>query len=207
MRKSIKPLVTGVSIAVIVALCNCSRKERVSEVRTIDFAEGDLIFRRGLGAKSEAVLRVDTAGIYSHSGIVVKQDSVFMVIHITPGERENGETEDRIKMETPETFFSAERAQRGAVYRLKDSLNISLEAARQAIRLWRKGVLFDHDYVLEDSTKMYCTELVWYAYLLAGKDITDGSRSEIVNVPLFSGIYIFPSDIYNNKQCSLIYKF
>jgi hypothetical protein len=67
-------------------------------------------------------------------------------------------------------------------------------------------VHFDHDYRLSDTTQLYCTELVWYVYGLAGTDITGGKRSEL-NAPLYSGTYIFPSDIYTNEAFSLIYKF
>jgi hypothetical protein len=204
LKKQIKPLIVGI---IIILFCACSHKEPAADLSGVDLAEGDLVFRKGRGIKSEAVLQADTSGIYSHSGIVVKQNSTFMIVHVTPGEREKEEKVDRIKMETPEQFFSADRAQCGAIYRLSDSLNVPSAAAQQAVRLWNKGILFDHDYVLEDSTKMYCTELVWYAYQLAGKDITNGKRSEIVNFPLFSGIYIFPSDICKNNEFSLIYKF
>jgi hypothetical protein len=187
---------------------SCSQRRDAVSFADIPFAEGDLVFRRGRGVKSQAVLNADTAGLYSHSGIVVKYGSVFMIIHITPDEREAGETEDRIKMETPETFFASDRAKFGGVYRLRnDTLDIAKTAAEQALRLWKKGVVFDHEYVLDDSTQMYCTELVWRAYRLAGKDITNDSRSEIVNFPLFSGVYIFPSDIYSNKDLFLVYSF
>jgi hypothetical protein len=158
--------------------------------------------------KSQAILRADTVGLYTHAGIVVKYGSVFMIIHITPGEREAGETEDRIKMESPEVFFSKERATFGGVYRLRgDTAGIAQTAAHQALQLYDKGIVFDHDYLLEDSTEMYCTELVWRVYLKSGMDITCGSRSEISNVPLFSGVYILPSDIYNNKELFLVFQF
>jgi hypothetical protein len=188
-------------------LTDCSHRKTATDFSPIPLEEGDLVFRRGIGVKSRAVLSADTVGIYSHSGIVVRQDLGYRIIHITPGERENGEKEDRIKMETPETFFAADRAEHGAVYRMKDARNYTTEAASHAKRLLEKGVLFDHDYVLEDTTQLYCTELIWYVYLLAGKDITDGKRSELNNFPLFSGVYIFPSDLYNNDEFKLIYKF
>jgi hypothetical protein len=187
-----------VSISIVMTLfVACSRKEKATvDVSGIDFAEGDLVFRRGLGAKSRAVLVADVDGVYSHSGIVVKQDTAFMIVHITPGEREEGVTEDRIKMETPERFFSADRAQHGAVYRLPDSLNILTDAAQHAIRLYNKGILFDHDYTLKDTTTMYCTEFVSYVYQLAGKNIVTSADD-----------HIFPSNIYENKEFSIIYKF
>jgi len=175
---------------------------------TVDFQEGDIVFRRGIGAKSNAVLFADKEGMYSHMGIIVKPDSVFMVVHITPGEREKGEKEDKIKMELPEQFFASDRAQNGAVVRLKeDSLEYAGRAAQEAYRLYRKRILFDHDYSLEDSVKMYCSEMVWHAYLSAGKDISCGRRSKIESSPIYAGTYIFPSDIFKNDELTLIYKF
>jgi hypothetical protein len=195
-------------IGILAGLISCSPRRDAVLFADIPFAEGDIVFRCGRGVKSQVVLNADTAGLYSHSGIVVKYGSAFMIIHITPDEREKGETEDRIKMETPETFFASDRAKFGGVYRLRnDTLNITKTAAEQALRLWKRGVVFDHDYVLDDSTKMYCTELVWRVYRLAGKDITNDSRSEIVNFPLFSGEYILPSDIYSNKELIIVYSF
>ena len=173
----------------------------------VHFEEGDIIFRRGTGAKSNAVSHADKKGIYSHVGIIVKRDSVFMVIHITPGEREKGEEKDKIKIELPERFFSPDRAQYGAVIRLKDSLEYSANAAQEAFRLLEEGILFDHDYLQEENGKMYCTEMIWRAYLSGGKDITRGRRSVIENFPLYSGTYIFPSDIFDNDEFTLIYKF
>jgi hypothetical protein len=185
----------------------CSYRQTAVDFSRIALEEGDLVFRRGIGVKSQAVLSADTAGIYSHSGIVVRLDSGYRIIHVTSGEREKGEKEDRIKIESPETFFAADRAEHGAVYRIKEARNYAAEAASHAKRLLEKGVLFDHDYVLEDTTQLYCTELVWYVYQLAGKDITNGKRSELNNFPLFSGVYIFPSDLYGNNEFNLIYKF
>jgi hypothetical protein len=193
---------------VVICCCNACGHHHRRDCSSVDFTEGDIVFRRGDGNKSSVVLRVDSMGIYSHCGIVVKQDSAFMIVHVAPGERSAGETEDRIKMESPNAFFDESKAIQGGVFRLQDiSRSVAAQAARQAKRLFEKGILFDHDYSLEDSTAMYCTELVWYSYLLAGKDITGGKRSEIANFPLYSGSYIFPSDIYHNNPISLIYKF
>jgi len=188
---------------ILLALIACSGQNKKRDFKSVIFAEGDLAFRRGSGTKSRAVLYADSSGIYSHVGIVVREDSVFKIVHITPGEQ----PKDMIKSELPEEFWACSKAEHGALYRLKDASPYAAEAAQQALRLLHKEIMFDHDYQLDDSTKMYCTELVWYVYMLAGKDITFGERSEIVNFPMYSGIYIFPSDIYSNKEFSLIYNF
>ena len=193
----------------LVLLVGCFDKKNEFNLSDIHFEEGDIVFRKGLSTKSNAVLYADKDGIYSHVGIIVKPepDSGFVVIHITPGEREKEGKEDRIKMESLEQFFSPKRAENGAVVRLKDSLEYAEIAAKEALRLYQKGILFDHDYDLEDSTKMYCTELIWNAYLSGGKDITSGRRSEIENAPIYSGTYIFPSDILKDDALTLIYQF
>ncbi|MDR1881910.1 MAG: hypothetical protein LBR26_03905 [Prevotella sp.] len=184
---------------------SCSQRRETVPFADIPFAEGDVVFRKGIGAKTHAVLHADSSGIYSHTGIVVKDGSAFKIIHITPGEREKGETTDKIKMETAEVFWANDRAEHGAVYRLTDTF-FCAGAARQAKRLLQKGMQFDHDYELSDTTQLYCTELVWYVYRLAGTDITNGKRSEL-NAPMYAGTYIFPSDIYTSKVFHLIYKF
>ena len=182
----------------------CSQKPE-NPFENIALEQGDLVFRKGIGLKSQAVLHADSIGVYSHIGIVVLKDSAFQIVHITPGERAEKETVDKIKMESINDFWRKDRAEHGAVYRLKEN-SLGEMAAQQALRLLQKGILFDHDYQLCDTTEMYCTELVWYAYTQAGIDISFGKRS-VLNVPLYAGTYIFPSDIYTNSEFILVYKF
>ena len=194
----------SISIIFMMTLTACVQKHD-NFFESIAFEQGDLIFRRGTGLKSRAVLHADSTGVYSHVGMVVLKDSVFQIVHITPGEREENEKVDKIKIESIGDFWRKDRAKYGAVYRLKDN-SLGEMAAQQALRLWKKGILFDHDYQLCDTTQMYCTELVWYAYTQAGKDISFGKRREL-SVPMYTGTYIFPSDIYTNSEFVLIYKF
>jgi hypothetical protein len=77
---------------------SCSQRRKTVSFADIPFAEGDLVFRKGIGAKTQAVLHADSLGIYSHTGIVVKDGAVFKIIHITPGEREKGETAYKKKL-------------------------------------------------------------------------------------------------------------
>ena len=190
---------------IFIEFISCSHSKVNKNLLTIHLEEGDIIFRKGIGVKSRAVLHVDSTGLYSHSGIIVSDSSVFKVIHISPGERKKDEKVDKIKIESIEEFWSDDKAEKGAIYRLH-SKQKGRDVAKQAKRLLKKEILFDHDYSLSDSTQMYCTEFVWYVYLLEGIDISCGKRSK-VNMPLYSGEYIFPSDIYINNNISLIYNF
>ena len=197
-----KYLITWFIICIVSFSCGRQAEFSIGE---ISFEEGDLVFRKGLGIRTQAVLYSDSLGIYSHTGIVVLKDSVFQVVHITPGERKKNENVDKIKIEPISDFWKKDRASHGAVYRLRNNI-WGKEAAQQASRLLQKGVLFDHHYLLSDTTEMYCTELVCYSYTQAGKDITFGQRS-VLNMPLYAGTYILPSDIYTNSDFILVYKF
>ena len=176
-------------------------------IPTDGLSEGDLAFRKGSGAKSHAVLYADKEGLYSHVGIIVKDGLDFRVVHITPGERKPDETVDKIKMERLEDFFARDKAKKGAILHFCDSSECSEKAAHCAKAFFEKEILFDHDYNLDDSTKMYCSEMVWRAYLQAGRDITNRKRSVIEGFPVFSGTYIFPSDIFQNEYLTIVYEF
>jgi uncharacterized protein YycO len=193
------------SIIIFSVFLACSQKNNRADFENIAFRQGDIILRKGIGVKSRAVLHADSLGVYSHAGIVVLGNSGAMVVHITPGEREKEEKVDKIKIEPVGVFWQSDRAEHGALYRLNNSTAGSI-AAQKAMCFLQKGITFDHDYELADTARMYCTELVWQAYLHAGTDITAGKRSEI-NAPMYSGTYIFPSDIYTNDIFTLIYKF
>lgn len=185
----------------------CNRSNQIL-ISPDSLSEGDIVFRRGSSAKSHAVLQADKEGKYSHVGIIVKNGTDFMVVHITPGERAPKESVDKIKMERLEHFLARNKAKKGAILRFADSLEYSKIAAQYAKEFFEKEVLFDHDYNLADSTKMYCSEMIWRAYLKAGRDITNRRRSEVPQgFPVFSGIYIFPSDIYKNESLTIVFEF
>ncbi len=192
--------------------------------------EGDLVFRRGSGITSRAVLTADKGGTYSHTGIVVRMpdaqgqnDGKWRVVHIVPGERDADGVKDLIKVEALESFFAPDRALEGAVMRVEDEVcggstengvgdlcpakrPTAARAAQRALALAATGLKFDHKYDLSDTTKMYCTELIHHVFAREGVDITDGRRSA-VNAPGFSGDYILPTDIQHNPRVRAIYRF
>ena len=60
----------------------------------------------------------------------------------------------------------------------------------------RRKVLFDHQYDLEDSSSLYCTELVRLVYADCGIDLCEDRWHRI---PLQAkGPVIFPEDIWNS---------
>ena len=164
----------------------------------IQLKTGDVVFRRGSGFTSQAVIIAEHGGAYSHVGIVVDSAGVPMIVHAVPGEPDYDGDEDRVKMDSPEAFFSKVRAQRGAVYRHADSI-VAQRAAQEAFKVYRRGVLFDHDYDSSDTTKMYCTELVVYAYGKTSYPLTD-VENEHLKLVGFETDCILPSALLKCKD-------
>ncbi|MDR2890061.1 MAG: hypothetical protein LBV18_00370 [Alistipes sp.] len=85
-------------------------------------------------------------------------------------------------------------------------VTVAARAAHRALALAATELAFDHDYDLDDTTRMYCTELLHYVFSREGMDITEGRRSR-VNAPAFGGYYILPTDIQRNQRIGPVYKF
>ncbi len=170
------------------------------------FHDGDLAFRRGTGLTSRVVLAADHRGLYSHVGLLKRMEARWYVVHAVPGEPDYPGDEDRVKVDAVEHFFSRPLAAGGAVMRVKDAPERARRAVEHALVLYRNGVLFDHEYDLTDTTRMYCTEMVDFVYKKEGVDLSEGRLSR-VNIPLFNGDYLLPNDIAQSGKLCLIYMF
>lgn len=191
----------------LVISCDNLRDNRVVKRNIpVDFHNGDIAFRRGVGMASQAVLMSNHRGSFSHVGIVTQIDSQWMVIHEVPYEGRSYD-DDKIKCETIEEFFEADKAASGAIYRLH-GLDSSMQnrICSYLFRQLELGLPFDHDYNLDDTTHQYCSELVWRSYLKAGVDLSEGRRTK-VSMPLFSGEHIIPADIELNENLDIIHRF
>ncbi len=166
---------------------------------------GDVVFRLGGGLESHAVLSLDVHGKYSHVGIVVDTMGRKMIVHAVPGEPDFEGDLDRVKLDDVSRFFSSLYANRGEVMRMSDSV-VAGNAAQKALELFRRNVLFDDDYNVGDTTRMYCTELVMYAYSRAGEELVTVSPHHI-SLPLLSADVYYPSDIYESGKLKSIIQF
>lgn len=198
---------------VIIALCvimlplSCAKPDVGKTIlpHGVKLSEGDILFRRGTGMLSHTVIAAD-GGRYSHVGIVVDSSGVMMVVHAVPGEPDFPGDPDRVKMEAVDKFYSSINASVGEVMRHNDAKAAAL-AAREALRLYRIGILFDHDYDARDTTKLYCSELIERAYMHSGVSLSEG-RCHDFSVPGFSfKDVIMPSDIYRCSQLKSVCKF
>lgn len=193
-------------ISVVMVSCTGESDYSIFPV-SCDLQPGDVVFRRGGGLSSYAVLSADVGGHYSHVGIVVDSAGHSMIVHAVPYEREFEGDSDRVKMETPENFFHKTKASAGAVCRVKCDSASARKASEFAMNMYRQAVLFDHDYDDTDTTKMYCCELIKFAYAKVGVGLALGKRHEISLPALKTIRCVLPSDIYNDAKISHLKSF
>ena len=207
MRRIVLLLLGGVWLLGAMGLLSGCRHDGSQSIlpAACRLSPGDVVFRRGGGVTSHAVLLADGGGVYSHVGIVVDSCGVAMIVHAVPGEPDFEGDEDRVKLDEVEKFFSSIYANKGAVMRCQDSLKASV-AEDVALSVYRRGVLFDHDYEIGDTTKMYCTEVVMYAYQRAGLNLVSNAPHGI-SLPLVQTDVYFPSDVYESKWLRTIVSF
>lgn len=192
----------------VAMLASCAETEQRSILpEGCELRAGDVVFRRGSGLTSRAVLAADRNGAYSHIGIVVDSCGVMMVVHAVPGEPDYEGDPDRVKMDTPQRFFSSMNARIGEVKRLRGDSATALRAARFAVDVYKRGTLFDHDYDDTDTTKMYCCELIDFVYRKAGRPLA-GHKRHYFHLPGLNPIRcILPSDICNSGKLDTVMSF
>ena len=191
IRKWFEAAILGLPLLLL--LWSCQEEDTTILPQNVQLQAGDIVFRQGESFDSQAVLTADRSGCYSHIGIVVDSCGWPMIVHAVPDEPDFEGDIDRIKMDRPEVFFLRSRAAIGEVMRAK-ATEAALQAAETAQHLYRKHLPFDHEYDDSDSSKMYCTELILYAYRQAGLNLATGPR-ENIHFPIdFNGY--FPSAVH-----------
>lgn len=171
-------------------------------IPTEKLKQGDIAFRKGEGFVSDVVLYNDADGLYSHIGLIVIHNDSIKVVHSVPGEGDY----DGVKIEPIEMFYATSRAVKGEVLRMELNDEQRRVIGEIAIKKGIDKIEFDHDYNLNDTTQVYCTELIKLLFNHIGINIVEG-RLTRVNIPGMSGDYIMPSDVYRNKKLTSIYKY
>jgi hypothetical protein len=161
---------------------------------------GDLIFRQGRGAISNALMffsRRDAK--YSHAGIIsIEYEKVF-VYHAIGGE-EN--VSNKLRKDPLEVFCNPASVHSFGIYRLDLSPQQLQDVDSTAKECFRQGLEFDTKFDLDTDEKMYCTEFVYKAIT----KIT-GQRNYLP-MSAVSGInYVSCDDLYLNSHSSFIYSY
>lgn len=164
---------------------------------------GDLVFRRGTGVEGRVVTTLDRSTRYSHVGIVVDSaGGEWHVVHATPSEEGEG-PQKRLRYDPVSEFFRTDRASEGGIYRVSCGDSCRVIAVRAALGWHAAGVEFDNGFRMDDSTKLYCSELVWAAYMRAGIDLCEDRRHRIPALPEM----VWPSDIFVSPLLGAVYEF
>lgn len=186
-------------VAGLAAVMSCSGNARKSRTQvmydTTDLRNGDLLFRNGIGYESRVVTGLSD-GKFSHVGIAYHNGRQWNVIHAVPGENEKGEPE-YLKCEPISEFYYYTRAKLGGLARVSCTDSIANVVAEKALNIVNRKVLFDNNYDINDTTELYCTELVRLVYLAEDIDLCEDRwhRIPILNTKAH---VIFPEDIWNS---------
>ena len=148
---------------------------------------GDVVFRLGDSSVSNAVMVADEDADYSHVGIVVSVDDKKMIVHACPPDIESVDTANQVRIDTPKAFFDSKCAVNGDLY--------------------LRHVPFDYNFDTNDTTSMYCSELVEFAYLKSGESLLK-EKGHVVDIP---GVYIenciLVSDIQKSEKLNKVIAF
>jgi len=85
--------------------------------------------------------------------------------------------------------------------------SVAETATRYALQKVAERVEFDGDYLLSDTTRLYCTELVWQAYLHQGIDLSQKRRHDVPLLFSKDGECIFPIDIEESEKILFVQPF
>ncbi len=169
------------------------------------FESGDVLFRRGLGVLSRAVVSVDAESQFSHVGLIRRVGGQTWVIHASPGDSLSQETS--IGIETIDMFLSSGQSSAAALYRPLDGfLKTGERAAEIAHGYALQGRIFDPHFDLATADELYCTELVWRAYLEAGLDLVEGDLDEI-RLPMFRQRCLLPGRLLRSPYLRQVHDF
>lgn len=198
-------LVSTFFVFVLIFLFACCRQKDDYQLfvipDTLELHTGDIAFRTGESMVSRSVTSVDTAGVYSHVGMVIWHDHQWCVLHAVPNERATKTEKDSVKMEPIGVFFRSDRAVEGCICRLPLAPGDTLKLFNKGEEIYSRKLLFDKSFDDQDTAAFYCSELVWFLYQQIGLDLTQGRRHRL---PFFPPL-IFCSDLHSYSGLHEIY--
>lgn len=216
-RNITKAIVIVISIAVFMyslylfidfkGYFNTARYNRdlISFNENFDFQDGDIIFRRGKSFESFMVLLADKGSQYSHVGVIVIENGEAFVIHAEPPTRFNNY--DRVRRERVKDFLEHRKSGQYAVFRISDSSLVNQDSVISFVYdCYYRQLQFDDEYDINDSNKLYCSELVWKAYNYGGLDLLVNGMDKIKIFNMDVSI-ILPSSLKRNRYMKLVHNY
>lgn len=178
----------------------------VPEFPYSEMLPGDLAFRTGTGLYSKMLNAASTDTVYySHIGLVAQLDSQWVIIHAVPQELDGPSDFERVKMESVKQFFDPSYALHGEL--VHTGLVAGRDMIDAAVGFVRDSIRFDGAFNLTDSSKLYCTELLWLLYRREGIDLSEGRRSHRGFPSLGEEGCISPTDLYRYSGNKSYFKY
>lgn len=161
---------------------------------TAGLRAGDLIFRKGTSNGSRIITTLYPAP-YSHAGLLWRSVRGWQVVHAV--EEPEGGYPAGVVCEPLAVFTSSEYAVAVGTARVHCDAATASKAVAEALKMAAGHIPFDTDYNLNDSSRMYCTELIYRAYLKAGVDLLASIRT---CKPASLAQYLLPEDLRINAR-------
>lgn len=134
---------------------------RLSKTQIELLQEGDIILRRGYGFFSDMIAKRlnDTIFDVTHSGILYKKNEKWFVIHSLSSDASDF---DGMQEQSLDVFLRYSVPEKILVVRPKNTTPTQRkQIAEQGKFYLSQKVPFDHFGVIDEPSKMYCTELIW----------------------------------------------
>ena len=124
---------------------------------------GDIILRKGYGLVSATISETYNTNLdVSHCAFIIKKDNKFSVVHSVSQSLSNF---DGVQTQDLETFIKDSRKGSIIIVRYKPRPLDDISKIEKRVNYYlEKKVPFDHDFNLNDSSKIYCSELPWLIF-------------------------------------------
>lgn len=157
---------------------------------------GDIVLRQGMGADSVVIAEV-SGGSYSHVGMVARVEPQVVIIHAATTDLPDPRLHNQVIESSLDEF--AAKAVRLAVKRY--ALNAT---ERREIALYLESMLGEPFVLDGQKGSLYCSTLVQRA--LSPYLPLEGIDYNYVELPVFTGWYLFPEQFMQDKRSRLIFK-
>ena len=194
-------------VAFLLSICSACKKSKEDVLKDADnLHPGDVVFRLGDSSESNAIMVADPEADYSHVGIAVCYHGKMKIIHACPSDNFEIDVNNFIKLDSPDVFFSNKYCLQGAVYRYPNS-EVAVKAADVATELYEKKIPFDFNFDINDTTAMYCTELIDYVFKKAGILVNENKLHDVDIPGTFVPNCLLISDIQKSDKFEVISSF